>query len=601
MSFQLRGEIDGVERSFLLLPGTNRVGSLDVGNEVVLPARGVSRCHAEIVVEAGDVTVRDLGSKNGTFVDGTRVAEGEAQIGSVIRIGSISLHLIADEEEDAGLAIALDDPSRPVHVHGIQTELEPSRPDEDAGVLPLLESVLERLAASDLRGALGWLAESVGAKGGWIARWSGEEPRLIAATGEVGRVSSSPPVRGFFAELASGPLPDGVFRAKRLEGEGVLLCAALVRAGGERLCLTLWGMDGAAEISLRVVRIFLRMADAFLLARMPAELPAVGPREEPGLRFPQGYVPGVSPVMAALYREMRAIAPSGIPVLLAGETGVGKEHLARTLHESSGRRGAPFVAVNCAAIPAELLEAELFGIGKGVATGVSGRTRKFELAQGGTLFLDEIGDMPLPLQAKLLRALQEKEISPLGGPAVSIDLHVVSATNADVHQRVREGRFRADLFYRLAGVSLEVPPLRRRREDIPPLVESFIRAFSREAGKRVRGITVRALELLVDHPWPGNVRELEHEVRRLVHLCPPGQPIDAPQLAAAIRQPAPRDEPPLPSSEPLGLEEHVARIERRLIQEALERTGGNRTQAAKLLGISCNGLSLKMDRLGLAP
>jgi two-component system response regulator PilR (NtrC family) len=602
MSFRLRGEVDGAERSFLLFPGTNRAGSLDVSNEVVLPARGVSRCHAEIVVDAETVTVRDLGSKNGTFVDGDRVSESAAQIGSVIRIGSVSLQLIADEGEDAVLAIELDDPSRPAGVPGLQTELDPSEPPGEDGILPLFESVLERLAASDLRGALGWLAEAMGARGGWLARWSGgEEPRLMAAVGEVARASASPPVRHFFAELVSQPLPDGACRAVRLETEGNPLCALLALSGGDRLCLALWGMDGAARLSPRVVRIFLRMVDAFLLARLPAELPASLGEEPPGLRFPGGYVPGESPVMTALYREMRAIAPSEIPVLLIGETGVGKEHLARILHESSPRRDGPFVAVNCAAIPAELLEAEMFGIGKGVATGVSGRPGKFELARGGTLFLDEIGDMPFPLQAKLLRALEDREISPIGAPAVSIDIRVVSATNADVRRHVGEGRFRADLFYRLAGVSLEIPPLRRRREDIPPLVESFVRTFSREAGKRVRGITVRALERLADHSWPGNVRELEHEVRRLVHLCPPGQPIDEPQLSEAIRHPLPQDEPPPPPGEPLDLDGHVARLERRLILEALERTGGNRTQAARLLGISRNGLALKLERLGLTP
>ncbi|HKV13166.1 MAG TPA: sigma 54-interacting transcriptional regulator [Thermoanaerobaculia bacterium] len=596
MSFQLRGDVDGAERSFLLLPGINRVGSLDASNEVVLPARGVSRCHAEIVVDAETVTVHDLGSKNGTFVDGARVSEAEVAAGSVVRIGSVSLRLLADEREDAELAIELEDPSRPAGFGGAPTELDPSQAEGD-GALPLLESVLERLTASDLRGALGWLAEAVGARGGWLLRWSdGEEPRLIVAVGEVA-------LRRGFAELVSQPLADGACRVVRTEIEGGGLSAAVARSGGERLGLALWGMAGAAELPSGVARIFLRMVDAFLLARLPAEPTDAGLSGElPGLRLPEGYVPGESATMAALYREMRALAPSDIPVLLIGETGAGKEHLARILHASSPRREGPFVAVNCAAIPAELLEAEMFGIGKGVATGVSGRPGKFELARGGTLFLDEIGDMPLPLQAKLLRALQDREISPVGAPAVSIDIRVVSATNADVRRHVEEGRFRADLFYRLAGVALEVPPLRRRREDVPLLVESFIRTFSREAGKRVRGITVRALEALVDYPWPGNVRELEHEIRRLVHLCPPGQPIDEPQLSETIRHPTlVGDEPSLSPGEPLDLEAHVARLERRLILEALERTDGNRTQAARLLGISRNGLALKMERLGLDP
>jgi transcriptional regulator with PAS, ATPase and Fis domain len=241
----------------------------------------------------------------------------------------------------------------------------------------------------------------------------------------------------------------------------------------------------------------------------------------------------------------------------------------------------------------------MFGIAKGVATGVQERAGKFELAHKGTLFLDEVGDMPLALQAKLLRALEDKEIWPLGGNPVRLDVRVVSATNGELRSHVEGSRFRADLYYRLAGAALEVPPLRRRPEDIPALVERFVRDVSREAKKRVRGVTVRALELLVSHPWPGNVRELEHEIRRLVYLCPDGQPIDESLLAATIRHPPVGGDGASAAKGSLRLEDHVAGLERRLILEALERTRGNRTRAAALLGISRNGLAIKMERLGL--
>jgi transcriptional regulator with PAS, ATPase and Fis domain len=256
------------------------------------------------------------------------------------------------------------------------------------------------------------------------------------------------------------------------------------------------------------------------------------------------------------------------------------------------------VAINCAAIPADLLESELFGIGKGVATGVAERAGRFQLAEGGTLFLDEIGEMPPPLQTKLLRALQQKEVQPVGGAPTAVDIRVVAATNSDLHRRMEDGVFRRDLYYRVAGYALRVPPLRERREDVPALVEAFVRAFGRETGKRVRGITVRALRALQEYDWPGNVRELEHEVRRLVSLCPEGQPFESGMLSPHILAPpavAPAEEPSLG----LSLEAHVERLERRLIREALERSGGNRSEAARLLGISRNGLALKMDRLGL--
>jgi transcriptional regulator with PAS, ATPase and Fis domain len=311
--------------------------------------------------------------------------------------------------------------------------------------------------------------------------------------------------------------------------------------------------------------------------------------------------------MRSFYAEMRPLVQGDVPVLLLGETGVGKELLARILHDSSRRRRGPFVAVNCAAIPADLLEAEMFGIGKGVATGVAERRGKFQMAEGGTLFLDEIGDMPLELQAKLLRALQEKEVQPVGGAPVPVDIRVIAATNSDLQRRMEEARFRRDLYFRIAGFVLRVPALRERREDVPALVERFVRTFARETGRRIHGVTVKALRALVAHEWPGNVRELEHEVRRLVYLCPEGQAIDSTMIsphvlaASAGRSPAPGAgaAPAAAAPDTLDLEANVDALERRLITGALEHAGGNRSYAARLLGISRNGLAFKIERLGL--
>jgi two-component system NtrC family response regulator len=256
------------------------------------------------------------------------------------------------------------------------------------------------------------------------------------------------------------------------------------------------------------------------------------------------------------------------------------------------------VAINCAAIPAELLEAEMFGIGKGIATGVAERRGKFQMAEGGTLLLDEIGDMPLELQAKLLRALQEKEVQPVGGAPVPVDIRIIAATNSDLHRRMEEGRFRRDLYFRVAGIALHVPPLRERREDVPALVEGFLHAFTRETGKAIRGITVKTLRALTEYTWPGNVRELEHEVRRLVYLCPEGQAIDSTMISLPVLA-DPREGGPAPAFDTLELGKNVQALETRLIRDALARAGGNRTQAAKLLCISRNGLAIKMEKLGL--
>jgi transcriptional regulator with PAS, ATPase and Fis domain len=214
--------------------------------------------------------------------------------------------------------------------------------------------------------------------------------------------------------------------------------------------------------------------------------------------------------------------------------------------------------------------------------------------------------MSLPLQAKILRALQEKEVQPVGGNApVAVDIRVIAATNSDLERRVAEGTFRRDVYYRVAGYVLQVPPLRERKEDVPALVTDFVRGFARETGKNVRGVTVKALHALTEYAWPGNVRELQHEVRRLVYLCPDGQAIESNMISEHIlRSPGGAEAgPPGPGEPPtvsLDLEDNLARLEGRLIREALGRAGGNRTQAARLLGISRNGLAIKMERLAIS-
>jgi len=318
--------------------------------------------------------------------------------------------------------------------------------------------------------------------------------------------------------------------------------------------------------------------------------------ESDSLVFAEGYIPGHAPAMQELYGQMRALLWGDMPVLFLGETGVGKEQLARALHGSSARGAGPFVAVNCAAIPADLLEAEMFGIGKGVATGVNERPGMFQLAKGGTLFLDEIGDMPLTLQAKLLRALQGQEIQPVGGAPVRLDVRVITATNSDLDQKIEQGQFRRDLYYRVAGFVLRVPSLRERREDIPELVQARLAAFAREAGVAAPAITMEARRALAEYAWPGNVRELEHEVRRLAYLSRDGQAVEARMLSERIVLGQGEAEMP-PSS--LRLDANVDHLERRLIRAALLRASGKRSAAARLLGISRNGLAMKMERLGL--
>ena len=323
--------------------------------------------------------------------------------------------------------------------------------------------------------------------------------------------------------------------------------------------------------------------------------------------FPTGYIEGFSPAITLLHQEIFNLSSSDLPVLIVGETGVGKEHYGRLVHMWSKRREAPFVAVNCAAIPAELLEVEMFGIGRGVATGVTERAGYFQLAKGGTLFLDEIGELSFALQAKMLRALEEREIHRVGGTAVEIDVRFVAATNNELRQAAREGRFREDLYYRLAGAEVYIPPLRSRDEDFLLLMRHFMDTAAREAGKSIQGITLKAVELLRSYSWPGNVRELQHEIRRLVYLCPAGAIIDDTMLPQRIisedhivASTSPPEIRPASQRFPsLTMSDHVDELEGRLIRLALTQTRGNQTRAAKLLGISRNGLATKMRRLGI--
>ena len=594
--YRLRGEVGGAARSYALRPGENSVGSV-AGNAIVLPVRGVSRRHAVLRLEPDGVVLEDLGSRNGTLVKGVRVQRTQLRPGDEIRMGPVKLRLEEVEPEDVSIAISVRTGAMPAA--GLPDDDTTATPIEETGRvgLGLLEALIARMCVRpepDLPGLVALLSRELGASSMCIFEVHKGEPVAIATSGVLPDLSR----HGRFVELLRGAAASGqAVRATSLAGDVPLTCALAPSGGAERLGMVvagdLRGRGREVEAILRMLVVLCQRLRPETLARVAA--PAA---ETPGLAFPEGYVPGTSRAMRTLYEHLRPLGQGDIPALLLGETGVGKELLARTIHDSSGRRDGPFVAINCAAIPADLLEAEMFGIGKGIATGVTERRGKFQLAEGGTLLLDEIGDMPLELQAKLLRALQEKEIQPVGGAPVPVDIRVIAATNSDLHRRMEEGRFRRDLYYRIAGFALLVPPLRERREDIPVLVESFMRAFARETGKAVRGITVKALRALTEYAWPGNVRELEHEVRRLVYVCPDGQAIDSAMVSPQILA-RPREGGPEPALDTLELGPHVKAIEKRLIREALARSGGNRTQAARLLGVSRNGLAIKIEQLGL--
>jgi two-component system nitrogen regulation response regulator NtrX len=312
---------------------------------------------------------------------------------------------------------------------------------------------------------------------------------------------------------------------------------------------------------------------------------------------------GESPALARLRAEIERAAPSNGRALIFGENGTGKELVARAIHARSLRAAGPFVEVNCAAIPEELIESELFGHVKGAFTGaLAARKGKFELADGGTLFLDEVGDMSLKTQAKVLRALQEQRVEPVGGArSVEADVRVIAATNKNLEEEIQKGRFRDDLYFRLNVIPLHVPPLRERREDIPLLARHFMAVLSAEHGRRPRAIARGALEALSRLPWPGNVRELRNIIERMVIMAP-GDTIELGHLPASLLESLPEGPAPAVAAEAPGratLAEAREGFERAFIMRAYRECGGNMSRTAEALGVERSNLYRKMKGYGL--
>jgi len=598
------------------LPGeaTELGAAIECG--IHLPFPGVSRRHARIEPVPGGVRLIDLGSKNGLRQKGRRLHEVTLQLGDSVHLGRARLTLEEVETSDVLLAgptrasgrVAVSE--REDDTDTVASGGADSTPGEALRLLREIETSGVELSGAAGKDLLDRATRVMSALSLFVFTLS---DRGVALRQVFGAAPSTEQIDAA-GELATRAHDEEVVSVRIAEEACLLIC----RLGAAPEAPTLGAVLSSTGSQLKQWRRDLFGYVAHRLRPISSRKPATtrAPGNTP-LILPDGFVRGRSPATLRLLDQLQAAARSDLDVVILGETGTGKEYVARIIHDSGPTARGPFVAINCAAIPSELLEAELFGVKARIATGVDPRPGLLTRAAGGCVFLDEIGDMPQTLQAKLLRALQEREVMPIGAHQPEpIHVRVLSSTNQDLTAMVRGGRFRADLYFRLRGLEFSLPPLRERVEDVALLALAFTERAANSHGKEIAGISRRALSILEAHDWPGNVRELRSEIERAVLLCPDGgtlssrcfeslrvgvNPGDAPgphhdDLKTLSDTPV----PPKPAPGHPTLAARVDELEVRAIVEALAATHGNRTAAAQRLGITRNGLALKMKRLGIS-
>jgi len=635
-------------RSVLPLPPGERVTlGRAPSNRIVLHDEGASRFHAEIFAAAGGWAIRDLSSRNGTLL-GAEPVVGDRPLapGDVVTIGRVEI-VVCDGEPPADSTgqIGAETGDMPVELEAWQASITHRRARsrllddirEAAGTTPRVGRAaaelcrlafalgraggLEKVAALALESAL---------QGAHAVRGMVLLPEQIdVRCPERPREDRPPrqPLDAVVATPADWPataVPTAVVAAVLGTDEAVLACAATpaggrlasisapIRVGGRAEGVLHLEIDGADhEATPDDLEFVMAVCDALGLAidnlaarEVLSSRLARSADENEQLRRRLGEesrMIGGSAALQAIHGQIERVATTRATVLIRGESGAGKELVARAIHDASGRRTAPFVCMNCAALSETLLESELFGHEKGAFTGATDRKAgKFEAAHKGTLFLDEIGEMSPAIQAKFLRVLEGHPFERVGGSArVQVDVRVVAATNRHLEEAVTAGGFRRDLYFRLKVVEIIVPPLRRRPEDIEPLATHFLRRFAAETGRRVRGFTPAALEAMRSYHWPGNIRELRNCIERAVVLSQDDR-VDAHELALSQLSSV-GDTGRLPAARPAAFAPTtLEEVERKHVLATLEAVGGNKTKAAAILGIERSTLDRKMARWAAA-
>jgi len=560
MAFRLVANVEGTIQRLALTPGEHSLGSSqECDLQIIHPT--VSRKHALVRVDGDGVEVEDLGSRNGIRLGSSKVAQLRLEPDATFLAGSVPLRLEEVPDEDLEAGLILENGAAPQAAAGEDHTTFAGGPAE-AWTLQRLPELMRRLA--ERAGAVA-VAQAVGEA--LFETAPGIEVVIEApGAGEAGVV--------FRAAREAPPAP---------EAEQVT-----APCGRYRLVMT-FPAQRMAQMYRPLVEAAAHIVSAAQAVSDPTRSNAPAAPETPPLPDP----PTIVPQVKKLYADAARVARGDVSILILGESGTGKEILARYIHAGSRRSAAPLSCLNCASLPSDLLEAELFGIEKGVATGVDARPGKFEMAGGGTLFLDEIGDMAIETQAKILRVLQSGEVYRLGGREPhEVDVRIVSATNRDIRSMLAEGSFREDLYHRIATWVVEIPPLRHRRADITNLAAYFLSREAAGHGLHVGGISRAALDALVAFHWPGNVRQLENEMARAVLFLEDGELLDTGRLGDDVRQARTH-------AGGATLAEVLERVERDEIVRALAAANDTVDEAAARLGISRATLYRRMKALDI--
>ncbi|MCS6798011.1 MAG: sigma 54-interacting transcriptional regulator [Myxococcota bacterium] len=563
-------------------------------SDVVLDAPGVARHHAQLVFDGRDFHLQEADADAPIEVNGKRRRRTKIFHQDRIAVGDVELRFSIFEESTPADE---DDASR-----RIARQLEGMR---------RLAELSERLSGArtireQLEALIDAVIEVTGAQKGFVILFRDGVPHISVARNvqqqnllaDLSQLSDS--ILRHVVEtqrplIVSDALHDTMFRSS----ESVMnlklcsvMCAPLI-ARGQLLGVIYVGNDDVRSLfeqtSLEVMTVFaaqgaLVLQNALLLDELRSDRDALADRLE-SRKF--GEIVGTSPALVEVFKRIERVAPTDVNVLVTGETGTGKELIAREIHARSARARGPFVVVNCGAIPETLMESELFGHVRGAFTGaVATRQGRFQAASGGTLFLDEIGEMPIALQVKLLRALQERVVTKVGETRPEpVDIRVIAATHRNLEEEIRQGRFREDLYYRLNVVNIHLPPLRERGEDVIVLAKYLLARYAAEYGGRVKGFTPHALQAIRQYDWPGNVRQLENRIKRAVVLC-----------ERTLVGPEDLELGPASARTVVPLAQAREEWQRRYVLEVLERNGGNRTKTAHDLGVDPRTIFRYLER-----